>query len=339
MPATPSLAQQLLDAHVAFQLAQLDDDQIAATVTQLVGELLSASGNHQVSDVVDVLAVKDVVRRALTIVPGSAAVSGFVELARDLVRDGPEEKFALGEVVDRDQVERLVDELLALTPLLQKALDQLSASPLVGTMATRFMGRIVGEVVQANKAVADKVPGLGSLFSLGTAAASGLLGAADKQFDGLLGDTVGKSGVYAVGRMNRIVVETLQDPTTREAVLQVWDLLAKEHVVGLGDRVEDGQLDGVADAVHDVVITTLANQHVVALGEAVVDAFFDRFGGYTGPELLDQLDLDTADLTADLVRLAPGVVGSLRESGELERMVRARLAPFYESAEVAALLD
>ncbi len=226
MPATPPLAQQLLDAHVAFQLAQLGDDRLEATVVALVDDLLAAAGDHQVADVVDAGAVKDVVRRALTTVPGSAAVSGFVELARDLVRVGPEEKFALGEVVDRDQVERLVDELLALTPLLQQALDQLSASPLVGTMATRFMGRIVGEVVQANKAVADKVPGLGSLFSLGTAAASGLLGAADKQFDGLLGDTVGKSGVYAVGRMNRIVVETLQDPTTREAVLQVWDLLA-----------------------------------------------------------------------------------------------------------------
>jgi hypothetical protein len=70
----------------------------------------------------------------------------------------------------------------------------------------------------------------------------------------------------------------------------------------------------------------------------IVDAFFDRFGGYTPTELLGELDLDREDLVDDLVRLAPGVVDALRESGELERMLRAELEPFYSSAEVVALL-
>ena len=59
----------------------------------------------------------------------------------------------------RERVEALLDELLALHPVLERALERLTDSPLVGTMASRFMGRIAGEVLQANKAVADKVPG------------------------------------------------------------------------------------------------------------------------------------------------------------------------------------
>ena len=65
-----------------------------------------------------------------------------------------------------------LDELLALNPVVERALERLTDSPLVGTMASRFMGRVVGEVLQANKAVAGKVPGLGSLMSFGTSAAS-----------------------------------------------------------------------------------------------------------------------------------------------------------------------
>jgi hypothetical protein len=42
------------------------------------------------------------------------------------------------------------------------------------------MGRIVGEVVQANKAVADKVPGLGALVALGTSTAANVVGAAGR---------------------------------------------------------------------------------------------------------------------------------------------------------------
>ena len=74
------------------------------------------------------------------------------------------------------------------------------------------------------------------------------------------------------------------------------------------------------------------------LVEVVVDAFFDRFGGYSPTELLEQLDLDREELVADLVQLAPSAVGALRESGDLERLVRAQLEPFYTSPEVVRLL-
>lgn len=335
---TESLAQQLLDAQVRFHLAQLTGDRLTATVTSVADEAFAAAGRHPLDDLIDRTAIKTIVARALVTVPGSAAVSGIIEFATEVVHDGPAESYPLGELVDRDQVVVLLDELLALAPALERGLERLTDSPLVGTMASQFMGRIVGEVLAANKAVADRVPGLGSLMSLGTTAASRMMGAADKQLEGLLGDTVGKGGTFAVRRLNHILIETLRDPMTRQAVLQVWDLLAVEQVGSLGDHATRGELAGLVDAVHEIVVTTAANEHVVSLGEAIVDGFFDRFGGYSPTELLDELDLDRDDLVADLVRIVPRVVDALRDSGDLEQMVRARLEPFYASAEVRDLL-
>lgn len=336
-PDAATLAARLLDAQVAFHLERLTGDELAVTVARLADGVLDAADGHQLADLVERDAIKDVVGRALTDVPASAAVAGFLELAREVVKAGPVEPFPLADVVDRDQVERLLDETLALTPLLERALERLTASPLVGATATRFMGRIVGEAFAANQAVADKV-GLGSLFSLGTRAAAGVVGAADKQLDGLLADTAGKGGALGVRRMNRIVVDTLRDPTTREAVLQVWDLIAAEPVRGLGEHVSQDEVSGVVDAAHELVVSTLAHPQVVALAHAVVDGFFEAFGGYTPVELLAELDLDRADVVADLVKLAPGVVGAMVASGDLERLLRAELAPFYESDAVAVLL-
>jgi hypothetical protein len=339
-PATPeSTAEKLLEAQVRHHVDRLSGDHLDATVTQLADRLFDAAGEHQLDDLVDREAITAIVVRALTTVPGSAAVSGIVELATTVVYDGPADPYPLGELVERERVEVLLDELLALSPALERALERLTFSPLVSTMASRFMGRIVGEVLQANKAVADKVPGLGSLMSFGTNAASKVMGAADKQFEGLIGDTVGKGGTFAVRRLNRIVIETLQDPTTREAVLQVWDLLSEEKVASLHDYATREEIAGVVDAVHDLAVTTVANEHVARLGEVVVEAFFERFGGYTPTELLDLLDLQREDLVADLVRLAPGVVDALRETGDLDRIVRAELEPFYSSPEVLTLLE
>ena len=341
--ARTPLAQRLLDAQVAYHLDRLTGDQLQSTVTRLVDDLLRASAQHPVDDLVDRQVIKDIVVRSLGTVPGSAAVSGIVDLVTTIVHDGPATPYPLGEVVDRDRIEALVDELLALHPVLERALDRLTDSPLVGTMASRFMARIAGEVLQANKAVAEKVPGLGSLMSFGTVAASMAMGAADKQFEALMGGTVGgtvgKGGTYAVRRLNRIIIETLQDPTTRGALLQVWDLLAKEPVAGLGRYITREEITGIVDAAHELAVTTVAKEHVAETARVVVDGFFDRFGGCTPTELLEELDLSRDDVVADLVRIAPRVVDALRETGDLEKILREHLEPFFSSPEVAALLS
>ncbi|CAI9405559.1 hypothetical protein [Nocardioides sp. T2.26MG-1] len=337
-PPTGSLADRLLDAQVAFHLARLTGDDLATTVSRVAEDLLAASEQHPIEELVDREAAARIVSQVLAQVPGSAAAGALVELAVQVVYDGPAEAFPLGELADREQVAALLDELIALSPVLERGLERLTESPLVGTVASRFMGRIVGEVLQANKAVTDRVPGLGSLMSFGTTAASKMMGAADKQFEGLIGDTVGKGGTFAVRRLNKIIVETVRDPTTREAVLQVWDLVARQPAAGLSGSVAREELTGVVDAAHDLVATAAAAEAAAGLTAALVDAFFHRFGGYSPAELLDELDLDRADVVAEVARVAPPVVDALREAGALERIVRAQLAPFYDSAEVTTLL-
>ncbi len=333
-----SLAQRLLDAQVAYHLERLTGDKLASTIAGFAEDLLAAGGSHQIEDLVDREAVKAIVVRALGTVPPSAAVSGIVELATTVVYDGPAEGYALGEFVDHDQVEALLDSVLNLHPVLERLGEGLADVPLVGTTASRFMSRIVGEVLQANKAVAQKVPGLGSLMSFGTSAASRVMGAADRQLEGLIGDTMDRGGAFAVRRLNRIVIETLRDPMTREAVLQAWVLLAQEERVSLSDHATKEQIVDVADALHDLAIVTLATEQAAHLAEVIIDGFFDRFGGCSPTELLDELDLTHEDLVAELGRLAPTAVGVLRESGDLERLLRAQLEPFFTSDEVSVEL-
>jgi hypothetical protein len=333
-----SLAQSLLDAQVAYHLERWSGDRLSASVAALADDLLAAGGRHQIEDLVDREAVTLIVVRALETVPASSAASGILELVTAVVVQGPAEPYPLGELADRDQVAALLDSVLALHPVLERLVEASADVPLVGTTASRFMGRIVSEVAQANRAVAERVPGLGSLMSFGTSAASRVMGAADRQFEGLIGDTLGKGGAFAVRRLNRVVIETLIDPTTRLAALQTWDLLAREQVVGLSHHATQKQISDVANALQDVVITALATDHAAHLADVIVDAFFDGFGGYTPTDLLDHLDLTREDLVADLVRLAPPVVGALRESGDLERLLRAQLEPFFTSAEVVDLL-
>ena len=343
-PMTPpasratDLAQRLLDAQVAYHLSLLTDDALEATVSQAAEALLDAASEHRLIDLVDRETVTGFAAYLLQTVPGSAAAVSVVQIGTDLVVDGPPEPFPLAAAVDRAQVDALVTQALALTPAIERVLDRLAESPLVGVVASRFMGRIVAEVVQANQAVASRVPGLGPLVSFGTSTASRLKGAADKQFEAIIGDTVGKGGTYAVRRLNRILVDTLRDPTTREAALQVWDHLAVEPVAGFGALASRDEIAALVSAGHELVATATGTPYAARLAEALVDGFFEWFGGYTLVELLDALDLCSADVVDHLALLTPRLVAALRDSGDLERLLRAHLEPFFTSPDVVELL-
>lgn len=332
------LAQQLLDAQVRHHLDRLGPDQLADTLTALVDDLLATAGQQQIADLVDADAVTAVITRGLTTIPDSAAVAGVVEMVIEVAKRGPEQQVTLGEVVQREQVEALLDAGLALTPVVEKALDRLTASPLVGTAASRFMGRVAGEVLATNQAIADKIPGLGSLTRLGTSAATKVVGVADKQLEGLMAATVGKGSTFAVRRLNRVVVDTIQDPATRAAALQVWDLIAAERLVGIAHHLTDEQIDGLSTAGQDLAVTMLRHDAVAELAAAIVAGFLEWFGGYTPQELLEQFEVSRADLDADVQRLAPGLLEVLTRSGDLERLLRNQLRPFYASREVAEIL-
>lgn len=333
------LAAELADAQVAWVLGRLQGEQLADQLAQVVDDLLAVGEQVPLGDLVDSRAVKAVLRRVLDTVPASVAANEAVGAATDVLLAGPAQPFPVRELADPEQVEALLDELLGHADLVEQALERLTASPLTGVVATRFMGRIVGEVLATNQALANKVPGLGRMVSLGTSAAGVVKGAADKQLSGLLGDTAGKGAAFAVRPLNRILVETLRDPTTRDALLQVWGLLSEEEVQGLARLLSAEDATRIADTLQGILATAAATGHVGGLVDAFVDAFLTRYATHPPTVLLDDLGLTRDDLVADLQAIAPRAIDAALASGELERAVRGRIEPFFASPEVVALLD
>ena len=333
-----SLADQLLDAQVAWLVGQLTGPDLADLIAQDVDELLAAGSRLPVNALVGPAEVKGLIHLVLDKVPPSAAASTLVQAAADVAHDGPAETFALADVIDRENVESLVGEVLGMTDVAEKFLDQIAESPLVASLASRFVGRIVGDMVQANQAMADKIPGLGSLVSFGTSAAGKVVGAADKQLQSVLGDTAGKGATFAMRRLNKVVIDTLKDPTARDAALQVFDLYADKPVLRINQLGTREDIQRIAGLLQDVVIAGAPTEPVVALVDALVDAFFATYGEHPATTLLDDLAITRNDIVMQATAIVPGLLASAHGTGELDRLVRARLAPFFSSAAVTAIL-
>lgn len=333
-----NLAEQLLDAQVRWALARISGDDHAARITELVDGALAIAETTSTSSLLAPDDLKAFVRMLATTLPASAAASTMAESGAQILHDNPAGEYTLRDLIDRENVERITDEVLALTPSVERTLDELTRSPLVASLASRFVGRIVNDVLAGNRAVAEKIPGVGSLMSLGTSVAGKAIGKTGEQFGELFGDTAAKGAEFAMGRLNKIIVATLNDPQTRTAILEVFDLYADRPAGPNGKALTLDDAVRLAGLGQDIAIAGAASEPVLALADAFVDGFFRTYADHPVAVLIDDLDLTRDLLVEHAVAIGGRALRAAADSGELEGLVRQQLAPFYESAEVAAIL-
>jgi hypothetical protein len=331
VPTRRSVADQLLDAQVAYLLAELDDDRVVETLTRTVDDVLALAATMRLGDVADVETVKDIARRVVSAVTASPDLEALVGALADAVyaNDGA---YALGETVAREPVEALVAQLLAMRTLQDRALDRFTESPLVGVVAAKFVATIIGDFVQQNRQRAEKLPGMSSLFSLGQSAASRMPGM------GMISDAAGKSAQFAVKSTKGAMRDMMRDAPLQGAAMELWDLHADEPVGDLRAYLSQQELRELVLIVHDVVVSARDSQLANDLVGIAVDVFFEQFADRDLASLLDEFGFARDELVADVVRLAPPVIAAAKADGSLAELLRARLEPFFASAEVAAIL-
>ncbi|HEY1135022.1 MAG TPA: hypothetical protein VGE77_10625 [Nocardioides sp.] len=329
-------AQRLLDAQVAWAVEELSGPGAAERLPAHVDDLLALAAVVRVEQVVHAGEVAQALHIAATTAPGSAFVSTLLEAVADVLHEGPATPVALTDLVERDQLVALLDALLARTDDLEALLDDLTRSPEAAGLAARFLTLVVAEVVQANRAVAERIPGVGSLVSFGANAAGRVIGVADRQVEQLVGGTAGKGAVIAMRRLNAVLLATLRDPGTRDALVEVLDLYADRPLPRPSGDVDD--VRRTAGRLQDLAIAALASDPARALGERLAERLVATYGPHTLAELLGDLGIGREELVAVVTTAGPRLLAVARESGELERVVRARLTPFFASEALTAIL-
>jgi hypothetical protein len=335
-PRSPDLATALLDAQVAWALEQFSAANLAEIVLRDVDDLFALAGRFTVADLLDADAVKEVLIRIAGRAAENDSVGEVVAALADAIYDLPASaEYNLGEIVEREHVEALIDLGLGLTTLQDRAMERLSESPTAGAIASSFATKIVGDFLQQNRQLAEKVPGVSSLLSLGIGAANKVRTSAVDQF---LGDAASKSTQFAIKRTNSAMRDLIQDTQFKQAALEIWDLHAEEPISELRSYLSGSDLRELVGAIHAIVVDVAGTYYADALISAGVDVFFARYGAASIASLLDELGVDRDELIADAVRFSAPVLETLRASGDLDRLVRTRLAPFFASDAVAKLL-
>jgi hypothetical protein len=331
------VANRLLDAQVEWVLAEFSGKRLTQVIKRDVDDLLELARRLTVIDVVDPEQLKGAARRLVERAGGSELVQDLVTALSDAIYDlSASEDYNLGEVVERDPVEALVAKVLSMHTLQDRALDRMAESPLVAAVATRFVTKIVGDFLQQNRQMAERVPGAKSLISFGMGAASKVRSATVDQF---LGDAAGKSTQFAIKRTNSAMRDLVREAPLQGAAMEIWDLHADEPISDLRGYLSKAELRELAVLVHDIISSARTTEYAGHLVDECVDVFFERYGERDLASLLPELGISRDDVLDEAQRFVPPLVDAAKRDGRLEELVRARLKPFFTSKKVLAILE
>ncbi|MFF0455320.1 hypothetical protein [Nocardia africana] len=342
MTAAQDIAAKLLDAQVDYLLAEVTGDRFAEVVARDVEDVLAVADTIVFRDVVSVADARQTVRTVVNRIGGSPVLQDSVAVFADAIYDNIAENndYTLGDVVDREPVEALLEKIFGMHQAQERLLERLTESPLVATAASKFVDKLIDDFMESNRQMASKVPGVGSLVSFGTNAAKSARKAAEKASSGtFIGDMAGKGAMFALKRTNNAIREMLRDAPVHGAAMEFWDLHASEPVSGLRDYLTQADLRELALLVHRIVVTTRDKEYVGVLLDECVDVFFTKYGDHTLGALLPELGLSADDIRTEILRYGPAVVEAAKRNGVLAKLIRERLEPFYTSEPVLAILS
>lgn len=335
------IAERLLDAQVDFLLAEVTGDRFAEVIARDVEAVIGVADTIVFRDVVGIDDARQTVRTIVDRIGGSPVIADSVGVFADAIYDNiaRNEDYTLGDVVDREPVEALLEKIFGMHQAQERIFERLTESPLVATVASKFVDKLIDDIMESNRQMASKIPGVGSLVSFGTSAAKSARKAAEKATDGtFIGEMAGKGAQYALKRTNNAIRQMLRDAPVHDAAMEFWDLHAGEPVSGLREYLSQQDLRELAQTVHEIAVTTRDKEYFGLLLDECVEVFFAKYGDHTLAGLLPELGLDAGDIQTETLRYGPAVVEAAKRNGVLAKLIRERLEPFYTSDAVLEIL-
>ena len=331
---TAGAADRLLEAQVQFILAEITGERFAEVVARDTADVLRIADTMTVRDVVDPAAVKATGRRLVESIVGSDIVEDMALGVADAVYDmSAGDEYTLGDVVDREPVAALIEQIIGMHTLHDRVLDRFTESPVIATIASTFVNKIVRDFMATSRARAEKVPGVTAVLKAGRGAATKVRG--ERTF---LGDVAGRGAQYALRRTSSAIRDLIHDAPVHDAIMEFWDLHADEPVSGLREYLDKQELRNVVGLVYAIVESSRDKEYIRHAIDAGIDVFFERYGDHSLAALIPELGLREDDIVADIVTFGAPVIEAAERDGVLAAEIRKRLVPFFDSPEVVAIL-
>lgn len=333
------IADALLDAHVAFVVAELEGAKLKDRVEAEIDALLAGAAKLKLEEVVSRAAVKEVVRvYASELELGGGIPELIAGIARLLHKAEIHERTRLDDLLSERQFAEILDKLLEMRELRTQLLDEAVDNPAYAALASDLLYHGIKGYLQQSR-LTDSIPGARSMMQLGKRviqrASPGLEHAIEDNLKAYIRKNIGAT----LKESRRFILSRLDEAKLREAVLEAWTRLKRARVSGFRRYLDADDLEDFFVIGYEWWRVFRKSEWFAEVVNIGVDHFFDTYGKTALSKLLEEVGIGRQHLLADAMRFAPPAIKALKKKKLLEPLVRRNLEGFYRSAEVEKIVS
>lgn len=321
--------EAMLDAHVRFELNRWAAARLAGSVTEEVAAAFEWLADVTLADLAPAGDVVDRLQRLREVEITDSVIETVTDAVVSVRAAAATDDRALDEIVPREVFDEYVTLVVGMHETRRALIEQVTTSDVYSELIAHVLYHGIKNYLLSESPLARRVPGASSLMRLGQNALSstGLDKGIDRQLTAFVNANISDSI-----RDSRDYLDTaLDEELLRQVAAELWSANASATVGDAVRLISDDTAAGFVAAGRGLVAALRDSPSLWAMTEQAVDDFYAEHGARPVADLIAEAGVTEPEIADLVTQWAAPVVARAMADGYLERRVRARLAPFYES--------
>ena len=334
------LAEQLLEAHLQHELAHMSGEKLIEELRGDVARVFEAAQSIRMRDIVAPETVNAIIERHVVtrdvpaIVPEMAA-----DFTTEVVGSQFHREVRPCDIISRDRLEELVDQVLLLREQRQELIDRMLEQPVYRELISNLLYQGIVRYIYEENLLSRSVPGISSALKFSSKmlnkAVSGLDEAWEKSVKGYI-----SRNIETFSRQSaEFLAEHLTEDEMKASVMDAWDSFSGKSLGELQGGLGDVEWNEFVVIGYDFWLAFRKTDYFRQCYETVVNSLFEQYGDYSLAELAGEFNIDQQVVMTELEAVLPQASETLRANGIMEQLLRRRLERFYHSDEARSLLN
>ena len=230
------------------------------------------------------------------------------------------------------EVEEFVDKALELKEQRREGLNRIIDLPVYTDLISGVLYQAIVRYIYDSNVFSKKVPGVASMLKFGSSVISKTV----PKLEGAVEDNV-KS--YISNNLGLIITESksflennMTDEELKTSAMDLWDFVESKSLGELQTGIDSMDLSEFVVLGYEFWLRFRKSEYFKQSYELIVAYFYEKYGDAELSVLFDDFLITPDRIKEEAERFAPQVLAVLKESGQLEGLLRRRLESFYTSS-------
>lgn len=331
-------AAALLEAHSQHLLAQVNSENLPATLTREVNAFLDWSS---VTPINRVISVERLQTFAVDYVLNQAPTEGLrlqiVTLAQAAFNSPLNSQTYVHQLIEHKNYLAIVEKIASHDTLKKDIIHAAIANPVYAKLLSDVVFHALSDYLLHENPLAKKVPGMSSLMKMGKGLMESTGG--NGAIESAIRSYLHKNMQSIVDLSEKVLIRTLDAKQIHHVAEQMWHKIRAEPLSTSQQYLNNSDIEFASQVGIDVWNHLRQTPYMQALLKELIAVWFNTFAHKDGLTLLADVNITREILLKEAQLFAEPVVVEMLQSGFLAERVTAQLTEFYSLDVVSQIFD